>query len=452
MTMMAFAPILALYMASCSCGPPRLPPMHAAANPRHVVLISLDTVRADALGTYGGPAKTTHIDALADVSVVFENHISAAPSTLASHTSMMTGQYPHTHGVPRNGHRLSDYNVLLAEVLQAAGFETAAILGAMPLGSHANFLQGFDFVDDTFRNPRETMVYEQAERPGSLVTDAALAWLDGQDSERVFLFVHYFDAHQPYEATANKDDGSMRSIYRLRNGLTAERPLSEGKSESLKSLYWAEIASVDTEVGRLLDGLKTRGMLENALVVLTADHGEAYADHGEFWEHGTYVYDQTVHTPLIVSLPGAQPRRIPQVVSGVDLVPTIYDVLELEMDPVDGRSVLPLLQGEKLDERPVFSEATKPWDDDDDGWQNANRQKAVRIGDLKLVWDPISGTREVFRVSSDPTEANDLSDSVDAGPLNEALDSWIQKVDPLDSERVIAPDITEQLEALGYVE
>ncbi len=449
--MMGIISILGLLLAGCRCGQPPLPKTHAAASPRHVVLISMDTVRADALGVYGGHAKTPNIDALASSGVMFANHMSTAPSTLVSHTSLMTGKYPHKHGVPRNAYRLHDANVMLAELLDAAGFETGAILGAMPLGEHANFVQGFHYVDADFRRARESEVYEQAERSGAEVTDAALSWVDSALDERLFLFVHYFDAHQPYESTDDKTSGSMKSVYDLRYQLMDGEPHAKETSAALELLYWSEIGFVDQQLGRLVDGLKNRGVLDDALIILTADHGESYAEHGEYWDHGERVYDQTVHTPLIVTSPAIQARQVDTVVSAVDVVPTVLEILKLPPWPVDGRSLLPLIEGGELPEKAVFSEATKPWEEAG-SWQNANRQKAARLGDFKLVWDPASGERSLYNVAIDPAETTDLSASEEFQPLIAAMDGWMAEADPLSSYRVLAPDITEQLKALGYQE
>jgi len=449
--MTGLMPILAIFAMACRCGsePPLAPVV--AEHPRHVVVISMDTVRADALGTHGGPAQTPNIDKFASTAVVFENHMSAAPSTLSSHTSLMTGQYPHKHGIPRNAHRIDDANVMLAEVLDAAGFETAAFLGAMPLGEHANFLQGFDHVDADFRRPRETRVYEQAERSGDLVTDAALGWLETAPDERLFLFVHYFDAHQPYESTDDETSGSMKSVYRLRRQLGEGKPAAAALSEALKPLYWAEIASVDREVGRLLDGLRSKGIADDALIVLTADHGESYAEHGEYWDHGNRVYDQTVHTPLMIKSPETTARRIAPPVSAVDVFPTVVDVLRLAPMDVDGRSLVPILKGGEIPLRPVFSEATKPWEKNKP-WRNANREKSVRLGDLKMVWDPKTDRRELYDVVADPSLSNDLAGIPEHARLVAAMDAWIAEAEPLPSKKVNAPNITEQLEALGYVD
>jgi len=415
-------------------------------------MISMDTVRADALGAYGGPAETPVIDAFAEASVLFENHVSAAPSTLASHTSLMTGQYPHTHGVPRNAHRLDDANLMLAEILQGAGFETAAILGAMPLGEHSNFGQGFDVVDADFRRPRESKVYEQAERSGDLVTDAALAWVDGAGAERLFLFVHYFDAHQPYEATEDRTTGSMRSIYRLRRRVSAGESAETGAiSEALKPLYWAEISYVDAQIGRLLEGLQGAGVLEDALVILTSDHGESYVEHGEVWDHGTHVYDQTIHTPLIISLPGVESGRRDAVVSNVDVMPTVLEVLGLPGPSMDGRSLGALLRGESLAPRPVFAEATKPWDPGE-VWHNESRRKSVRLGNHKMVWMPKTGAREFYDLAADPGEQEVLDNPDLSAQLIEVMAEWTSEANPKPSQKVVAPDITEHLKALGYVD
>lgn len=456
-----FWPSLLLVLASCMCNRPKL---QVQDDPPHVVLISLDTTRADALGPYAGPqAGTPHLDAFADEAVVFERHVSVAPTTLASHTSLMTGRYPLHHGVPRNAYYVHNRNLMLAEVLRDAGFATAAILGAMPLGEHSNFLQGFTHVDAEFRRPR-SWEHQQAERTADAVTDAALAWLDGPRGDRVFLFVHYFDPHAPYEAPppfgpgpSADGEGTLAAVAETRKRLQQGR--GQRESRTLRELYQGEVRFVDQEVGRLLDGLKDRGILDDALIILTADHGETFDTHSdELWDHGLTVYDETVHTPLILRFPRGEHGglRVPDLVANVDVFGTVTELLEMKLSPGDGLSLLPTLRGEALPERALFSEATKPWEprNPDARWANDWSRKMVRVGDHKLHLDPRTGDRWLYDVSADPGELRDLaSEEVErADALEAALQAWRASADPLPSHKVMAPDITAQLEALGYIE
>jgi choline-sulfatase len=438
--------------------------------PRHVVLISIDTLRADHLGAYGHPrAVTPHLDALAAQSVLFENHLSAAPTTLASHTALFTGNHPHNHGVPRNDYIVSDDNQMLPEILAAHGYQTAAFLGAIPLASHSGFTQGFEVLDEQFDLHRKSDGVAQTMRSGADVTDAVLAWVAGREDERpLFLFAHYFDVHSPYLpppehlAHYNADPsiegaGSMKHISRTRTMLTRKAPQAKQHSDTLKERYLGGVTHADHQVGRLLDGLAAAGLLEDALIIVTSDHGEAFDAHEELWDHGETVFDETVHTPLIVRFPqqwGAG-TRIPDVVSNVDVAPTLLELLGLPAPSADGSSLTPLLRGDALAHHrdPVYSEATKPHIKRQAGWQNAPMQKSVRVGRHKLVYDPNSDRMRLYDVEADPEELNDLSEQEPAltRQLRSQLDAWRWSGRPLPSERESSQRVQAELAALGYV-
>ena len=214
------------------------PPLANRVDIQNVILISIDTLRADHLGCYGHEyVKTPNIDAFAAEAMLFATHINAAPSTLSSHTALMTGTYPHTHGVPKNGHVVNDANIMLAEVLREAGFMTAGFAGAFPLDPVVGFAQGFDHYDAEFDDLKTRLVRDQTQRRGDKVTNAVLKWLNGHhakggDAGRLFLFAHYFDAHWPYEAPPpfgrmyrtdkSPQSGSMETVVRIRIHLEIE--------------------------------------------------------------------------------------------------------------------------------------------------------------------------------------------------------------------------------------
>lgn len=258
----------------------------------NVLLITLDTTRADHLGCYGQPGNPTpQIDRLASEGTRFTQCTTAVPSTLPSHASILTGVYPFVHAVRHNvGYRLSEANVTLAEVFKPAGYRTAAYVGALVVNRDTGLDQGFDTYDD---------VGARHERRADEVCDGALGWLRRHADERFFLWTHFFDPHAPYDPPE-----PFRRMYR--------------------DPYVAEIAFVDTQVGRLLDELRSRGLENRTLTVVVSDHGEGLGQHGEK-THLYYVYDTTLSVPLIFHCPGRIPagRVVQSQVRTVDIAPTV---------------------------------------------------------------------------------------------------------------------------------
>lgn len=416
-----------------------------------VVWISLDTVRADVLGAWGGSGGLSpRIDAFASQAVVFEG-VAAAPTTLAAHTSLMTGTYPHTHGVPRNEHRVHDKNRMVAEVLQAAGWHTTAVLGAMPLGPHSGFPQGFDVVDDAFDRLRDMDRYQQTERDGSEVTRVALAALDARPADRpVFLFAHYFDAHQPLEP----EQAAREQVGVSRASATFQQVRRRSVSDAaLERLYRAEIVDLDRHVGDLLEGLKARGMGE-AVVLITADHGETYAVHDEQWDHGLRTWQETVRVPIALRAPGVAARTESAPISQVDVAPTLLGLLGLPVGDVEGRDLSGALRAGAVPATPLFSEATKPNQPPLLGWHNRDRTKSVQEGRFKLHWEPGTDRLQLFDLQRDPDERRDIAPEhpKEVARLKALLDTWVDQARPLSTERVSDQDAIEALKALGYVE
>lgn len=344
-----------------------------------VLLITIDTLRADRIGAYGHREATTPaLDRLAAGGVLFENAITPAVMTLASHASILTGTWPPTHGIRGDGdYRLSDRALSLAEVLRARGFRTGAIIGSSLLGSRFGLDQGFEIYDDAFEPP---------ERPARAVTDAAMRFLNRARGARFFLWVHYFDPHFPYRAPAP---------FRERH---PGRP------------YDAEIAYVDSEIGRLLEELRSRGMAERTLVAVTADHGEGLGEHGE-QAHGVFLYEEQIRVPLILWFAPHLPEglRIRGVVRTVDIMPTILELIRIDprqaAGPVQGESLWPMISDDASGTRgrPAWAEATAPL--------------------LKHDWSPLTMLRddrykyieaprpELYDMQADPDEKDDLAGS-----------------------------------------
>ena len=245
---------------------------------RHIILISIDTCRADYLSCYGYKSKTTpNIDALAAEGVLFENAISPVPQTLPAHSSMFTGTIPPYHGVHDNeGYRLDESNVTLAEILTDAGFTTGAAISAFPLDSKFGIDQGFESYNDYFETTLEGHPLEQ--RRGGETTDVALDWLKKNKDKRFFFFLHYFDPHQAYD------------------------PPEPFASRFASDLYAGEIAYTDHCIGKVVDKLKELGIYDSTLIIITSDHGEMLGEHGEV-THTYFIYQSAIKVPLIFKLP-----------------------------------------------------------------------------------------------------------------------------------------------------
>jgi len=449
--------------------PPSEPPVGAAAElPRieNLVLVSIDTLRADHLGCYGNTVvETPNMDRLAREGVLFTAHTSSAPTTLCSHTSLMTGTYPHTHGTPRNGFKVPAENLMLAEVLHDAGFRTAGVIGAFPLSAEFGFAQGFDTFD------------EDRKRSGGKVNEAVRRVLESRSATdaagRFFLFVHYWDVHYPYDPPPpydrryRTDDLELKrtrhELAEVRKGIAAGEDESQ-RNEALRGLYAGEVSYVDAHVGELLAMLEEFELLDRSLIVLTSDHGESMDEHWEHWDHGESTYEVSVHTPLILRLPGTvlAGSRHTEVVGNVDVMPTVLDLLGIESPgAMDGTSFADLLAGEQgVPRPPVFAEGTKPHaeETDEDVWLNADNCRTIRAGNWKLVQRTPEDELELYDLARDPGETNDLLATASGAPgdlvreLTDRLEAWSARVPRHRAAHDLSEEALRQLESLGYTE
>ena len=455
---LAAAALLAAATVSGCAEEPHAPPPFD-----HLLMISIDTLRADFLGCYGHPyVQTPHIDRLAREGLLFEQHVSVAPETLPSHMSLMTGNYPRTHGTPRNRFIVRDENVMFAERLRGRGFDTAAFIAALPLSHHFNFDQGFDHFDEPPRLP--------GRRNARAVTDAALEWLRAGEFGPSFVFVHYFDVHAPYENGEPYDSMYRQGASDARRPRTGEvaRALRQGSPEAQaltatsRAYYAGGVSFVDEQIGRLLEGLRELDLLDRTLIVVTSDHGESMDVHPlEYWNHGLSVFDEALRTPLILRFPGAWNggTRIGHLVANIDVMPTLLELLDLPLPPgIEGRSFLSLLQGGSDPVREaVFVEATKPAVpafEEGTKWTNERKMRGIRTASWKLVYLPSAERYQLYDVGSDPDETNDLAQSAPdqrlLEELRERLEAWAgDSVQPTVPATLDA-QVREQLRALGY--
>lgn len=323
-----------------------------------VVLVTCDTLRADRLGAYGWSGHTSpNLDALAHESILHEAAWSTAPLTGPALSALLTGRPPEELGLEDNRNVLASEATTLAERLDAAGIETAAVvsnwvLRRRPELADAGVQQGFRHFDDHMESP-EASRPDLKERLAADTTDAALAWLDGRAEDRpFFLWVHYQDPHGPYTPPADclvpaekpEREAELRvgSDQRGHGELPAYQVVDGERRPSVyRERYEGEIRYFDRELGRLLDGLRARGTLERALFVFTADHGESLGEHGYWFSHGQHLHRELVQVPLLLRPPGGAPgTRVAAPASHLDLYPTVLAAFGLEPGAVRGLDLL----------------------------------------------------------------------------------------------------------------
>jgi choline-sulfatase len=384
---------------------------------RNLLLITVDTLRADHLGAYGSQrARTPVMDALARRGTLFEQAFTVAPVTLPAHASILTGRLPPRHGIRGNSfYTLRDRQTTLAQILAARGYRTAAVVGAAVLDKRFGLNRGFDVYDDEMPGHRDGFI---ADRAAAEVVSRAVTWLGaGNVSTPFFLWAHLFDPHHPYEAPEPTQF----------NGAP----------------YDGEVAYADREIGRLLSALDSLGVLRNTVVVLTADHGESLGEHGED-THGVFLYDSTLRVPLIAAGPGIPEgiRRREGLASLVDILPTILPILNVPVpDGVDG---LDLLGVERRRREFVYAETYLPRD-----FYNWAEMHALRSTDTKFVHSPAP---ELYDLQNDPHELRNRADDA-PGAVRGLTREILQAVRGHgDSERVTPdPELAARLQSLGYV-
>ncbi len=428
----------------------------------NVLLISIDSLRADRLGCYGNPRDTSpRIDALARRGVLFTNAWSTTSWTLPAHVSLLSGRSLLGHGV-REARRIPASVPMLAEVMRGIGYQTAAFVSAPWLSSRFGFDRGFDLYDDfsvPFTPDRESRMRAQATLSAPLLAPAIEKWLRQTAKPPFFLFLHYFDVHYDYSPPAPYDsmfdpsyDGSItgRRFHadpRIRPGMP-RRDL-----DHLLALYDGEIRFTDDHIGRVLDIMQELGFLESTFIVLTADHGDEFFEHGGKGHHRT-LYEEVLRVPLILNWPGrlAEGSRVEDPVSIVDALPTILAALgQAPPKGTEGISLIPAATGRgPLPPRTLVSELYVK--------QNINLQVAVRKGDRKLIQSLNFPRQEFYDLASDPGEtqpeegAGSLALARDLGQWMRETWSRREQLGADLGEVFLDPGRMQALRALGYVE
>lgn len=466
--------------------------------PRLILLISIDTLRADHLGVYGYERFTSpNLDVFALEGAVFEDANSAAPWTLPSHATMLTGLYPMTHEAMTIASKLDETIATLPAMLAEQGWKTASVVATPWL------VRDRHGITKDFEQYKHVRTRPERRRPSTLITDEAIGWVEAasEAGEQLFVFVHYFDVHADYKSEPGYEDlfvspydgdadGSAWQILTstlvpeyiefCKNELEGDEcsfgPESDNPkfidehfvqptfddrdARHLVDLYDAGVRQMDAELSRLFASLGKKGHLEDALVIVTSDHGEAFGEHGEF-DHFLSAYQEVLHVPLIMRGPGVPAgARIDVPVSLVDIVPTVLELAGAPpMDGADGRSLVPLLRGEDdvpFRQRSIFSDAPGGLSHEmiTPGFFPVRR--AVRRDQWKLVHDAKSGDFALYDLATDPLEQIDLYlDRPEiASRLAEEMDRRYGDFD-IEALRTDDVELSEeekaQLRALGYM-
>lgn len=454
--------LLPVLLGLAACGPERAaeaerPRLPGGAKGWNVVLLTVDTLRADRLGAYGYTVRPTspHLDARFASGVVFEAAMAQRASTWPSLASVLTGLYPSGHGVTENGYGFPDDLPTLPKLLHGAGYRTGAFLSNMCQANH----QGWDELACAGGQDGKTV-------------GRALEWARAQPQDRpFFLWVHLFGAHGPYYnggdlAARELDPGYQGPLgtkkWQLNRIMTERVPLSERDLRHLDALYDAAVIGSDRLSGSLLDGLAAAGRMERTLFVFTADHGEELYDHNGYLYHACSVYQTTLHVPLVFAAPGLLPAggRVPQTVELTDVLPTLLDLLGLPKPAEQhGRSLVRYLSRPGGDDpgKPAFSE-----------YGPTNVHTVVR-GDWKLVDNPDGlspvcipdappdhypiGRTELYDLAQDPGETTNRA--AERPELVAELQALIRQrfagVKKRQGDQNVPEDLKKELNALGYV-
>jgi len=435
--------VVTLALLAGACGPERLA--------ENAVLISIDTLRPDFLGCFGSElGASPSLDALCHEAVTFEQAISHAPSTLMSHASLLTSLPPSRHGASfANRRALPEELVTLAEALRVRGFRTASFNEGGQVAGRWGLAQGFEVYESMGRGR------DRFDR----IVERALEWLDAPAEpvdEPFFLFLHSYEVHHPYtpeaEDLARFAPAGYDGWLGDRIDISELRWINQGGVEidgadlaRIRAAYSAEIASADRALGRLLDGLRERRLLDRTLIVFTSDHGEEFGEHGTVGWHTHSLYDELLRVPLVVALPGGRwgGERVARQVRLMDVPPTILDALAAEVPAGwEGRSLLALLRGEPVP--PLLAVAQRDVRDGDRDEGDA----ALRTG----RWKWYDG--RLHDLLADPAERHDYShlEPELARTLEAALGELLRAGPAAAGEEVeLDPETRERLKALGYL-
>jgi arylsulfatase A-like enzyme len=467
--------LLAYLFLACGTSTPETPPPEPGEAPPPVatkrlidpadealpdiVVITLDTTRADHLGTYGYFRDTSpNLDAFASTSLVFDNLIVPMATTLPTHTSLFTSTWPEEHGVRANvlhdGSKFiqSDQLISFASWARDHGYQTAGFVSAAPLrGGDSGISVGFDVFDEP---PRA-----RAERIGNVTVDQAVAWLSGAETSPMLLWIHMFDPHNPFRppkeyAARFKTDNALRKWIADREVVKkARRPSGEVVyALGATNAYDAEIAFMDDQFQRVMDALQTRGRTDNTLFVVMGDHGEGLNQHGQPG-HGL-VWGEQLSAPLFIRAPGVTPRRVDTLLSAADVLPTALSMVDLPVTPFLEQATGTNVLADDFTERPVLSQVS-------DRQLGLGKPKTYALTgrDHKCTWHE-NGEPKLYQRADDPFELKDVAAEQPevaeacAKELRAIVAAQIAKGKSIGAGKTeeMSEDQFEALRALGYLE
>lgn len=433
----------------------------ALSDKPNIIILVVDALRADHVACLGYDRHTTPtIDAIASEGVMFTQAVSNSNATRFTVPSLFTFLFPSVHGITVDGNVLAPRFLTLAEILKSLGYATAAHMPNPSLKRRFRFDQGFDVYDDQVLNQRYPGMsrfekYETAQR----INTRVLKWLERNRDNRVFLYIHYRDVHAPYVPPPPYD-----TLYYGGDTSERERNISENEYRRMPNnhelehdhndlnyylaQYDGEIRYVDEQIHYLLARMKELGVLDNAVIFVTADHGEAFLEHGD-WAHGSNLYDEMVHVPLVVRLPGQDKRnmKIESPVHTFDISATILDLLDLKPDiDMQAKSLLPLINGDRAN-----------------SWEYAfvesPGKRSVRNGQWKMIQDDKEHSEELYNLQEDPSESRNVifEEPQVARELRERIRGFVIANEMLSQGHVASreeldEETLRQLRSLGYVE
>ncbi len=442
-------------LAFVSCRPP--------LSPDHIILVTIDTLRADHLGSYGYPRNVSpFLDQLAAEGVRFNKAVSSSSHTAPSHASLFTSQYPATHGVIANGTQLNAEIPTIASMFQSAGFQTAAVIGARFL---SQVTPGFEEVHH--KRPKPSGYW-----PADRVVDKAIVWLTGRDKEKpFFLWVHLYDVHSsrgeqggpPYEYLSKLKKEFQQDPIPIQ-AAWKQHGLSDDVIGSPRQLhhYDAQLAYVDTELERLYRFVETHESDSEVLWAITADHGEGLGNHG-FLGHGRYLYQEQLRVPLILHAPKSWEAGliVPELVRHVDLMPTLAELTGIAVDQkklaIEGRSLLPLLDPSNPGVAPAYaySQRRPPTEGRLQAGWSPGLMISAQSDDYKYILRT-DGDDEFYDLSKDPIELENMIET-DLAEKQRMAEWLARKYEEMstnslgDRETGVQEEFVEELRALGYL-
>jgi len=434
--------------------------------PYNVVIVTIDTLRSDRLGCYGyGRPTSPRIDRFAGDGALFENAVCQSSQTLPSHASIFLGTNPRTNLAISHESVVDADQTTLAEILKSKGYVTGAFISSHALDSKYGLDQGFDTYWEVHKEA--TIPERQALKTRELDATTALGvlpWLEQHAGSRFFLWVHWFHPHRPYDpppryhqafasgysGTANSDPEFIMKVWH------EEIELAPEDVAYLSGCYDGEVAFSDAQVGRLLDALSSMNLMENTIVIVTADHGEILYEHERYFGHDIALYDECIMIPLIIHVPGQAPARgrIGELVQSLDILPTVLDLLGIKCPrEAEGKSLLPLLGGGGEPTTGAAFSETYPFP------EKCEPRHAVRTADAKLIWKEVRQApllKEYYDLLADPGETENLFPDLPRGAvrLDSVLSAWTEDggLRPAPIPTAMETNRVNILKSLGYLE